>query len=77
MLLADVFSLHGQEQLQLRALETAAALSSVQHALGAHDIKTSEGAERAAVGRLALAVECGLAGMSIYIYICTYICMYM
>jgi len=77
MLLADVFSLHGQEQLQLRALDTAAALASVQHALGAHDSKTREGVERAAVSRLALAVECGLAGMSIYIYIYVYVNKYL
>ena len=57
LLLADVFSLHGQEQLQLRALETAASLASVREDDAAND--TSEHA----VSRLALAVDCGLSGL--------------
>jgi hypothetical protein len=63
LLLADVFSLHGQEQLQLRALETAASLASVRERGAAGEGGAADGTSKHEVSRLALAVDCGLSGL--------------
>ncbi len=101
LLLADVLSLHGQEQLQARAMETAAALASAQQGGGGGSgggggvEGHSDAAQRAGTGevecggggagggdltRLALAVECALAGLPTpagllpLLYICRCVC---
>jgi hypothetical protein len=101
LLLADVLSLHGQEQLQARAMETAAALASAQQGGGGGSgggggvEGHSDAAQRAGAGevecggggaggrdltRLALAVECALAGLPTpagllpLLYICRCVC---
>ena len=100
LLLADVLSLHGQEQLQARAMQTAVALASAQQGGGRSGggggvAGHSDAAQRAGVGevkfggggagggdmtRLALAVECALAGLPTpagllpLLYICRCVC---